>query len=176
MSSFTLQQGRSISFSIPWTKTTREEGADIIITGRDGPLDPIAAFDNHRIINKDLPSHFPFFAFFHQGSARILTKQAFITRVRDIWSSHPELDFVHGHSFRPGGATELLLSGVPPETVAKLGRWKSLSFLLYWRKLQELIPSMINSSYDDSRLRSVELEFERFRISNHIPNSMPTVS
>ncbi len=35
---------------------------------------------------------------------------------------------IHSHSFRPGEATELLLTGVLPETVAKLSRWKSLTY------------------------------------------------
>ena len=47
---------------------------------------------------------------------------------------------------------ELLLSGVPPEVVASLGGWLSMAFLLYWRKLDEIIPNHILSAYDKQRL------------------------
>lgn len=41
------------------------------------------------------------------------------------------MDHISGHSFRIGGAVELLLAGVPPEVVAATGNWTSLAFLLY---------------------------------------------
>ena len=40
---------------------------------------------------------------------------------------------VSSHSFRAGGATDLLEGGVPPEEVRRLGRWSSDAFLMYWR-------------------------------------------
>lgn len=40
---------------------------------------------------------------------------------------------ITGHCFRIGGTTELLLAGVDPEVVKKLGRWKSDAFLRYRR-------------------------------------------
>jgi len=56
-------------------------------------------------------------------------------------ASSANLNPFSGHSFRIGGTVELLLSGVPPEVVASLGGWSSMAFLLYWRKLDEIIPN-----------------------------------
>ena len=51
-----------------------------------------------------------------------------------------------GHSFCIGGTTEWLLAGVSPETVAKIGRWTSLAFLLYWRHVSEVISCSVSTS------------------------------
>ncbi|KAG2063440.1 hypothetical protein BDR04DRAFT_941340, partial [Suillus decipiens] len=56
----------------------------------------------------------------------------FLTGCNDIWKSS-NLAALSGHCFRIGGATELLLRGVPPDMVATQGRWKSRAFLEYWR-------------------------------------------
>jgi hypothetical protein len=68
-----------------------------------------------------------------------MTKQDFLSFVNKIWSDTGLLQ-VHGHSFCIGGAVELLLAGVPPEVVAAMGGWSSLTFLLYWRHLKEILP------------------------------------
>ncbi|GAA6031760.1 hypothetical protein JCM8097_001975 [Rhodosporidiobolus ruineniae] len=45
-----------------------------------------------------------------------------------------------GHSIRIGGATQLLLNGVPPQIVQYLGGWSSeSSFMKYWRNVNALI-------------------------------------
>jgi hypothetical protein len=43
-----------------------------------------------------------------------------------------------GHSFRIGGTTHLLLSGVPPDVVKTTGRWSSDAFLRYWRSTEQI--------------------------------------
>ena len=68
-----------------------------------------------------------------------------------------------GHSFHIGGATEWLLAGVPPETVAKIGRWSSLAFLLYWRRVSEVISRAVLNSYDHGRLAKIGEAFSFFR-------------
>jgi len=68
-----------------------------------------------------------------------MLKHNFLTFVTDIWSSAP-LAHVLGHSFQIGSAVELLLAGVPPEIVAATGGWTSLAFLLYWRRMEEILP------------------------------------
>jgi len=60
-----------------------------------------------------------------------MLKQDFLTFVTSIWQS-AYLAHVLGHSFRIGGAVELLLAGVAPEIVAATGGWTSLAFLIYW--------------------------------------------
>ncbi|EJD39324.1 hypothetical protein AURDEDRAFT_41739, partial [Auricularia subglabra TFB-10046 SS5] len=74
------------------------------------------------------------FAYRHDTSGRItaLTKNAFLARLNEIWTVCG-MQRVSGHCFRIGGTTALLRAGVPPEIVKTAGRWKSDSFLRYWR-------------------------------------------
>src|SRR5882724_965176 len=44
------------------------------------------------------------------------------------------------------GTTHLLLLGVDPFIVMVQGRWSSNSFLLYWRKSEEIVPLFISFS------------------------------
>ncbi|KZV78302.1 hypothetical protein EXIGLDRAFT_573350, partial [Exidia glandulosa HHB12029] len=59
-------------------------------------------------------------------------------RLNEIWSA-AGMQRVTGHSFRIGGTTALLRAGVDPEVVKMAGRWKSDSFLRYWRALDVII-------------------------------------
>ena len=85
--------------------------------------------------------------------------------------SSPNLSTFAGHSFRIGGTVELLLSGVSPEVVASLGEWSSMAFLLYWRKIDEIIPQHIFKAYDRNKLIAVASEIESFRVRSNIPVS-----
>jgi len=51
------------------------------------------------------------------GDTKITLKQDFLSFLMSIWKS-THLAHVLGHSFRIGGAMELLLAGVAPEFVA----------------------------------------------------------
>ena len=53
----------SISFRVPWTKTTKEEGATIILTSRDDDLCPVRSLINHLVVNKGAPPSTSFFAY-----------------------------------------------------------------------------------------------------------------
>ena len=88
-----------------------------------------------------------------------------------IWSK-AALTHVLGHSFRIGGAVELLLAGVPPEIVAATGGWTSLAFLLYWRRMEEILPMSTSKAYQRSHVEALAKIFEQFRIKNHIPASL----
>lgn len=59
----------SASFRIPWTKTTKQDGATIIITSRDDELCPVAALRNHLSINHAAPSSMSFFAYQNHDSS-----------------------------------------------------------------------------------------------------------
>ncbi|KZV82866.1 hypothetical protein EXIGLDRAFT_598966, partial [Exidia glandulosa HHB12029] len=61
-----------------------------------------------------------------------LTKAAFLGRLNEIWRA-AGMQRITGHSFRIGGTTALLRAGVDPEVVKMAGRWRSDSFLRYWR-------------------------------------------
>jgi len=62
---------------------------------------------------------------------------------------------VLGHSFQIGGTVVLLLAGVPLEVVAATGGWTSLAFLLYWRRMEEIIPLCTSRAYNASHLSSL---------------------
>ena len=80
------------------------------------------------------------------------------------------LAHVQGHSFRIGGAVELLLASVPPEIVAATGGWTSLAFLLYWRRMEEILPMSTSKAYQRSHVDELAKIFEQFRVNHHIPS------
>ncbi|TFK45707.1 hypothetical protein OE88DRAFT_1784038, partial [Heliocybe sulcata] len=160
---------RSLHLHIPWTKSTQTDGADISVTGRSD-LDPLHAMRQHLHTNTSVPGHAPLFAFeVSDGSWAPLVKDWFLTRCRAIWSENGLQD-VYGHSFRIGGTTELLLAGVPPEIVAAQGRWKSMAFMLYWRKIESILPLFISRSYNRTHIDAVNNAIEGFRVRNGHPN------
>jgi hypothetical protein len=71
----------------------------------------------------------------------LLYKKPFLARCNSILAANG-LGRITGHCFRIGGTTELLMVGVHPDAVKKLGRWKSDAFLRYWRKDQDLAERM----------------------------------
>lgn len=166
-----IQEGKtseSVHFHIPWTKSTKEKGADLSASS-DGVLCVVKAFRNHLRVNAGAPLEGHLFSFrTPDGTFAPMVKSWFLERCHEIWSQFGLL-LPSGHSFRIGGATELLLAGVPPEVVAAIGRWKSLAFLLYWRKIEEILPNAVSKSYVKSRIAAVSLDFERFRVANQIP-------
>jgi hypothetical protein len=48
---------------IPWTKSIREKGGQLTLTARADKFCPKAAFRNHMLVSKNVPSHAPLFAF-----------------------------------------------------------------------------------------------------------------
>jgi hypothetical protein len=78
---------------------------------------------------------------------------------------------IHGHSFRIGGAMELLLGGISPHVVASISCWKSMAFLLYWWKVSEVVTNSFSSSYDPKRFLAIERSFDEFRTCLNIPSS-----
>ena len=96
-----------------------------------------------------------------------MTRDWFLCRCNQVWISAGFPD-MPGHAFRIGGATELLLQGVPPDVVATQGRWKSQAFLKYWRQINSILPLFISSSADTARLLSLDSLMDNFaRHVNH---------
>jgi len=174
----TLHDGTcSASFHIPWTKSTKELGADVVLTARciSDPLCPVAALKNHLNVNSLVPPSALFAYMSPSGQPKNLSKHEFLSFVTGIWSS-ALLSHVLGHSFHIGGAVELLLAGVPPEVVAAIGGWTSLAFLLYWRRMEEILPMCTSKAYKKSHLDKLVEIFEDFRISQKIPSALITAS
>ncbi|KAK0467798.1 DNA breaking-rejoining enzyme [Desarmillaria tabescens] len=140
-----------ISIFIPYTKTKKYQGDWVTLTSAADPTDPLSAIQHHLDVNSDIPDDAPLFAFRSGETAwTALDRKKFMTRCNSIWEAEG-LQTVLGHSFRIGGATFLLLSGVDPWVVMKQGRWSSKAFLRYWRSIEEILPLFIGDSLDNFR-------------------------
>ncbi|KAK4696910.1 hypothetical protein P7C70_g8297, partial [Phenoliferia sp. Uapishka_3] len=123
---------------LPWTKTKKSLGETVGVAelGVDHPACPVAWLKRHVAGNKvqlaeglwSYTSTMPR----SKGQRFVLTKAAWIKRTNELLllCGLPALD---GHSVRIGGATQLLMNGVPPEVVKAQGRWASDAFQVYWR-------------------------------------------
>ncbi|KAK0232762.1 DNA breaking-rejoining enzyme [Armillaria fumosa] len=137
-----------VNLFIPYTKTKKFRGDWISLTSTNDESDPIQALQNHLNISSDLPAEASLFAYSHvESSWEMLSKEAFLQCCAQIWAID-DLDAASGHSFRIGGTTYLLLLGVDPWVVMKQGRWSSKAFLLYWRKVEEILPLFIGDAMD----------------------------
>ncbi|KAF7300864.1 hypothetical protein MKEN_01312600 [Mycena kentingensis (nom. inval.)] len=136
--------GRSVvTIHLPWTKTTGSAGGSLILTSTDDDLCPVCAFDNHIAVNHSPNEHTPLFAYRSDDGWIPPVKAPFLAFLCALFRT-AKLDQVFGHSFRIGGSVFLLCSGVEPEIVMKIGGWSSTCFLIYWRKLETLIPAKHN--------------------------------
>jgi hypothetical protein len=151
-----------IILSIPWTKTTHTDSANIVASGVDDPSNPVLALVHHLSANSSVPGIAPFFAFeTDSGGWAPMTRTWFINRCNEVWRV-AGLSELSGHCFRIGGATELLLRGTPPDVVAMQGRWKSRAFLEYWCKIDSILPMFITSSLSDSHIAMVHSSMSSF--------------
>ncbi|KZV90334.1 DNA breaking-rejoining enzyme, partial [Exidia glandulosa HHB12029] len=145
-----IERGTSVSgvhfrrVRLPWSKTSGAAGADVILSASRDGVCPVTALDNHLAVNSGAPLDVPLFAWKDRhGSWCPLTRSWLLKRCSAVWSACG-MATVHGHSFRIGGATDLLLRGVQPAVVAVQGRWKSRAFLQYWRNVESVIPDFID--------------------------------
>jgi hypothetical protein len=157
----TAAGARYASFHIPWTKTTHGDGDFITVSKVDDPTNPYDALVHHMSANSAVPLSAPLFAFETETGWAPLTRTWFITRCNNVWSSEG-LQTLSGHCFRIGGATELLLRGTPSDIVAAQGRWKSRSFLDYWRRIESILPTFIASSIQDSRFSLIRASMDSY--------------
>ncbi|KAF7311173.1 hypothetical protein MKEN_01018500 [Mycena kentingensis (nom. inval.)] len=137
---------RVVSIHIPWTKTTGTRGGTLILTSTDDDLCPIAALDNHLAVNPLPPPNTPFFAYFENATWKPVVKDAFLFFISRVFREG-DLEQVFGHSFRIGGASFLLALGIDPDIVMKIGGWTLTCFLIYWRKLEKIIPLHISRAW-----------------------------
>jgi hypothetical protein len=128
-------KGSSTIF-LPWTKTTGKSGALVTLPPQASPFDPTKAICHHIVTSRLLDSAL-LCEYVEGGKVRTLDKENFMAMCNGIWSLHG-FQRITGHSFRIGGTTSLLLSGVDAEIVKGMGRWSSDAFKLYWRKVEVL--------------------------------------
>lgn len=161
----------SVNFHILWTKTTKNESARVILMMHRDTLCPCAAFKNHLAVNHDIPDLAALFAYrLPNGSHKNMIKHVFLGFTTSIWQA-ALLVHVLGHSFWIGGAVKLLLAGVPTDIVATTSGWTSLAFLLYWRRMEDLLPMSTSCAYNKSHIDSLAQIFKHFRINHHIAHS-----
>ncbi|CAD6897561.1 unnamed protein product, partial [Tilletia laevis] len=116
---------------LPWTKTTRSAGAVVVLSVQDVDLCPVSALSAH-LTTSALPDSSALFAY-SQGNKRVpLSRSVFLSRLRRA-AEAAALPTLHGHSFRIGGCTELLLRGAAIEDVKAHGRWRSDAWTVYVR-------------------------------------------
>jgi hypothetical protein len=167
---------RSAHFPIPWTKPTKEQGATVILTARNDFLCPCTALHNHLAINASVPPTVSLFTYCTgPGQWKNMLKDNFLTFITNIWTS-ALLTHVLGHSSHIGSTVELLLASVPPEIVAVTGGWTSLTFLLYWWRMKEILPMSTSKAYKKSHLDELATIFENFHTNNRIPEALLTTT
>lgn len=126
----------SSTLRLPWTKTTRFEGACVSLLQQKQPFDASSAMLGHLYTSR-LSEESLLCEYLDNGVAKVLDKQTFMAMCNEVWSRHgwPKIT---GHSFRIGGTTALLMAGVNPNIVKKMGRWSSDAYLRYWRTVEEI--------------------------------------
>ncbi|KAI0703506.1 hypothetical protein C8T65DRAFT_709241 [Cerioporus squamosus] len=157
------------TFDIPWMKSTGREGADVVLTGISGFLDPVTALQHHVETNKGVPGTAPLFAFESaeaQGWSP-MTRDWFLNRCNAVWKL-VKLAPLTGHCFRIRGATELLLHGVHPDVVAMQGTWHSDAFLKYWWRIETIIPQFVLEGSDAARIERMQESMQDWRRCNRL--------
>ncbi|GLB45561.1 hypothetical protein LshimejAT787_2400190 [Lyophyllum shimeji] len=150
-----------ISFHLPWTKTTGTRGGDCILTATNDMFCPVTAMLHHLSLNNITDPSAPLFAFRDGTSWSPLTRDHFLKTTGNIYRS-ANLDAVLGHSYRIGGSLHLLMTGVAPEFIMKIGGWTSLCFLIYWRRLELVIPAAVTRAWAARQREFAERQ--------HLPN------
>lgn len=150
------------TLSLPWTKTTANEGLALSLADNGDRSSPVTALTRHLTVNTGIPSSAPFFAYRTKTGWSPLTREWFLKHCNQVWQS-AGIQTLTGHSFRIGGTTELLLRGTPPDVVAAQGGWRSKSFLDYWRRIDVILPLFISDSFAADRLALVRRNIAEFR-------------
>ena len=130
-----------VELTLPWTKVSKWVPQTVYLAPQSDPLNPLSALRAHLAANNLSPTD-PLFSFRQHGHPQPLTKRLFLSRCNELLSRAGE-PAITGHSFRVGGTTHFLLSGIDPDILKVHGRWASDSFLRYWRNLDLVIPARV---------------------------------
>ena len=133
-----LVAASSMSITVLYSKTSLAPQV-VTVSARTDALCPVRAFLAYRafLARESLPvaDDDAVFVVRYAGSrAGLMTQQQFILQLKaHLSAAFPlrNMDGYAGHSFRRGGATALLLAGVPADIVQAHGRWSSEAFRLY---------------------------------------------
>ena len=115
-----------VQFHLKVSKCDQFSAGTHVVVGRTGDaLCPVSALAQYISMRGCQPG-----AFFLDASQKVLTKQRFVERIRELLTSIglPQHNFA-GHSFRIGAATTAAAAGIEDSTIQTLGRWHSAAFL-----------------------------------------------
>ncbi|KAF8589070.1 hypothetical protein K439DRAFT_1645245 [Ramaria rubella] len=87
------------------------------------------------------------------GTWEPMMKEWFMNRCNNIFHEQG-LQVMDSHSFHIEGTTWLLLLGVDPWIIKVIGRWSSAAFLIYWHKIEHILPDFISDAYESVQLLS----------------------
>ena len=94
------------SISLPWTKTTKSEGAQVMLAAQKGHHNPTFHIGNH-IVASSLTEGVALASCHEDHNIKVTSKSRFMKLCNDVWSIHDESHMTE-HSFRIGGATAFL--------------------------------------------------------------------
>lgn len=161
-----FSDSNSLVLSLPWTKTTKWEGA--VVTLVDFGLPIMDLYLRHVTVN-NLSASDPLFSYV-AGKGKNRGKRMFLGKKNwETWLDRAlkeiGLKKMNGHSMRIGAATQMLLNGMDPKDVMTAGRWATESaFKKYWR----LIEFRVELAKKDMT-ESVDLpELEEFCFSDEV--------
>ncbi|KAE9387440.1 hypothetical protein BT96DRAFT_1005133 [Gymnopus androsaceus JB14] len=118
------------------------------------------------------PADFLLFGYINDsGKPQHMVKSTFLAFCNAIWKGKGLLN-VQGHSFRIGGAVELLIAKVPPEVVAAIGGWTSLAFHIYWHHFEEILPAHILKAYNPDQISRLKSTLDDYHKVHKIPDSL----
>lgn len=122
-----------VSVHVPWTKNKKGLGHTFALYQCPNILCPVSALGCHAAMSRSLISG-PLFAYNDgAGGFKPLAPDAFLGWVDEILALAGR-DRVFGHSFRIGGTTHLLMSGMLIEMVKLAGDWSSDAWKVYVKK------------------------------------------
>ena len=114
-------------------------GVDVVVGRTSSALCPVTAMVQYVNLRQNRPG-----PFFISSSQEAVTKQQFVTQIRNTLTSIGLPPNVYaGHSFRIGAATTAALAGIEDSTIQSLGRWHSSAFLQYIRLPREQLASIL---------------------------------
>ncbi|KLO16817.1 hypothetical protein SCHPADRAFT_847516 [Schizopora paradoxa] len=131
---------------LPSTKTSPVRGEDVALVAQPETFIDAPRALLHHLKTNHLAGDDGLFCYRTSSRSPVqrLTSNMFLARCNQVWAAS-NIPRITGHSFRIGGTTELLTSGVEPDVVRAMGRWSSDSFLKYWRSLEHLIPKHVRN-------------------------------
>lgn len=129
---------------LPSAKTARPGESQKVTVAVEGSLCPLESLETLRTIVPAGPTD-PLFSWRDsKGKIRPMVRGAALNRINSILSAWG-WGTTMGHSFRIGGASWYLATGVSPEMVRLQGRWRSTAFEVYVRAFQLIAPQHLQN-------------------------------